>query len=88
MAVTSVLTMAYPMALLLNGLMGQDGFGTIPHMAIVSLGFFGTLYWCEEYGSQYGVQLYDLQEMVIAGTIGATVVSFTLALMKVGLSKL
>lgn len=88
MAVMTVITLSYPMALMLNGLMGQDGFGTIPHMAIVSIGFFTTLYVCDVYGGQYGIRLYDLQEMIIAGTVGATAISFMLALMKVALSKL
>lgn len=84
MAVATVVTLSYPISLMLSALMGQDRFGTVTNMTIVSLGFFGTLYACEH----YGYALYGLQHMIMVGTAGAIATAFVLSLMRVGIAKL
>lgn len=84
MAVSTVLTLSYPLSLVIGSLMGQDRFGTIFSMLVIAGGFFGTLYACDHYG--YAV--HGLQQSVMVGTAGAIGITLFVAFLRAGLARL
>lgn len=84
MAVAAVAILAFIFSLALNAIIGRDGFGPFGTMAIVTGGFFGSIY----AANVYGVRLSQLQEAVFAGLVGAFIILMMLLLVKAAINRL
>ncbi|APH73929.1 hypothetical protein [Aquibium oceanicum] len=83
LAVATVSILSFIFALGLNAIIGRDGFGPYGTMGIVTGGFFASIYGV----NYYGVRLYQLQEAVFAGVVGAFIILMTLLLLKAAVSR-
>jgi hypothetical protein len=84
LAISSVAIASYLMSLVVDGIFGKDGFGTIGNMVIFTAGFFGTLILAE----QFGFRLRGLQMATFTGLGGSITLFLFLALCKLILDKI
>ncbi|QDZ01527.1 hypothetical protein FQ775_14710 [Nitratireductor mangrovi] len=78
MAVATVCILSFIFSLGLNVIIGRDGFGPFGTMAIVTSGFFGSIYAL----NAYGISLREVQEAILAGLVGAFILLMVLLLFK------
>ncbi len=84
MAVSAVAVLSFIFSLGLNAIIGRDGFGPFGTMAIVTVGFFASIY----AANFYGIRLSQLQEAAFAGLVGAFIILMTLLLVKAVIARL
>ncbi|MCU0832743.1 MAG: hypothetical protein MUC58_14790 [Rhizobiaceae bacterium] len=83
LAISAVAIASYMMSLVIDGIFGKDGFGTIGNMVVFTVGFFGALIVAE----MLGFRLRGLQMATFTGLGGAIGLFLTLALGKMVLDK-
>jgi hypothetical protein len=84
MAVAVVAVLSFMLGSVLNGVMGDDGFGPTGNMLVITAGFFLSIFTA----NSWGVSLRDLVMAVGVGLGGAFLCLFGLALLKAGLSRI
>lgn len=83
-AVAVVAMFSYIFSIGLNALVRDGGFGTVGSAAIITIGFFGTIYAANLYGTRFPTLL----EATLAGVAGAFVLYLGLVLLKLALNRM
>lgn len=77
-AVVVVLLLSYMMAMALDAILGNAAYGPVANAVIITVGFFGAIYWLNE----RGVRMANLSEAVMTGMIGSFGLFFVLVVIK------
>jgi len=77
-AVVTVLLLSYMLAMALDAILGHAGYGPVPNAVIITVGFFGAIYWMNE----RGVRMANLSESVMTGLVGSFALFFVLVVVK------
>lgn len=81
---TAVVILSFIVAMALNTLMGEEGFGAAGNAAIIAAGFFGGIY----VANLMGYHLADVQRAITAGVGGSFVLLALLVLLKAAMRRL
>lgn len=84
LAVAIVGILSFIIALALNAVMGEDGFGAIGNAVVITAGFFLTVF----AANNFGYRLSDMTMAVAVGLSGAFACLSVLAVLKAGLGRL
>ena len=82
-AIVTVALFSFSLGMMLDGLMGDDGFGAIGNMIVITTGFFLGVFAV----NSYGLSLHDLTFATATGLSGAFVSLLSLALLKAALRR-
>ena len=82
-AIVTVALFGFALGMMLDGVMGEDGFGATGNMVIITTGFFFGVFVV----NSYGVSLRDLTLAAATGLSGAFLTLMTLALLKAALNR-
>lgn len=82
-AIVTVALFSLALGMMLDGVMGDDGFGPIGNMIVITTGFFLGVFVV----NSYGVSLHDLTFATATGLSGAFVSLVSLALLKAALHR-
>ena len=83
MAVSVVTILSFILSMGLSAIVGRDGFGPTQMTAIITGGFFGSIYLL----NLYGVRLSDLQEASFAGLAGAFVALLMMLVLRFAINR-
>jgi hypothetical protein len=83
-AVATVAIFGFMLGMALDGVMGDDGFGSMGNMVVITAGFFLGIF----AANSWGVHFYDLKIAIGTGLGGAFIAVFFLALTKAGIERL
>ncbi|PZO77666.1 MAG: hypothetical protein DI629_14070 [Mesorhizobium amorphae] len=84
MAVAAVMVLSFFFGTALHGIMGEDGFGPMGNMVLITLGFFVSII----AANSYGIPLRNVTWAVGTGLGGAFGLVAVLALLKAGIARL
>lgn len=79
-----VIILSFVLALALNAIMGEDGFGATGNTGVITVGFFLAIF----IANSLGYRLADLGLAAATGLAGAFILLFTLASFKAALNRL
>jgi hypothetical protein len=84
MSISTVAVVSYFISLMIDGVFGKDGFGTIGNMVVLTAGFFGGLVVAEK----VRFAVHGLQQATFVGLGGALTTFLVLALLRLILDKI
>ncbi|MBE0692401.1 MAG: hypothetical protein IH590_04760 [Aquamicrobium sp.] len=84
MAATAVVILSFIVAMALNALMGEEGFGAAGNAAIIAIGFFAGIY----VANLMGYRLADVQRAIATGLGGSFVLLGVLVALKAAMRRL
>ena len=82
-AIVTVALFSFALGMMLDGVMGEDGFGPVGNMVVITAGFFLGVFAV----NSYGLNLRDLTFATATGLGGAFVSLLSLALLKAALRR-
>lgn len=83
-AVATVAIFGFMLGMALDGVMGDDGFGSAGNMVVITAGFFLGIF----AANSWGIHFSDLKIAIGTGLGGAFIAVFFLALTKAGIERL
>lgn len=84
LATATVAILSFIVATALNALMGEEGFGATGNAAIITIGFFGGIY----FANAFGYRIFDVRSAIATGLAGAFLFLTVLVALKAAMRRL